>query len=63
MHAHTRTHACTHAGRTLLDDRELEMLVILRINRAFMEYMGKNYTHLIKDYLKANWPSTSDTKD
>ena len=49
MHAHTRTHACTHAGRTLLDDRELEMLVILRINRAFMECMGKNYKHLIKD--------------
>ena len=30
-------------GNTLLDDAELEMLTILRINRNFMEFMRANY--------------------
>ena len=33
-------------GNTLLDDEELEMLVILRINREFMKFMRANYSHL-----------------
>jgi len=33
-------------GNTLLSDDELEMLVILRMNRNFMEFMHKNYSHL-----------------
>ena len=30
-------------GRTLIGDEELEMLVVLRMNRKFMEYMKKKY--------------------
>ena len=30
-------------GNTLLDDEEIEMLVILRMNRDFMEFMRTNY--------------------
>ena len=33
-------------GNTLLGDRELEMLVILRMNRDFMEFMRKHYSRL-----------------
>ena len=36
-------------GNTLLSDEELEMLVILRMNRKFMEFMRKHYNHLTKD--------------
>ena len=28
---------------------ELEMLVILRMNREFMQFMRKNYSHLTKE--------------
>ena len=28
-------------GRTLLSDEELEMVVVLRMNRKFMDYMRK----------------------
>jgi hypothetical protein len=37
-------------GNTLLDDAELEMLVVLRMNREFMEFMRTNYNHLTKDH-------------
>ena len=37
-------------GNTLLLDDELEMLVILRMNRTFMEFMRKHYNHLTKDH-------------
>ena len=37
-------------GNTLLGDEELEMLVILRMNRKFMEFMRKHYNHLTKDH-------------
>ena len=38
-------------GNTLLGDEKLEKLVILRMNRKFMEFMRKHYCHLIKDQL------------
>ena len=33
-------------GNTLLSDDELEMLVVLRMNREFMEFMREHYAHL-----------------
>ena len=36
-------------GNTLLSDEELEMLVILRMNRDFMHFMRKHYGHLAKE--------------
>ena len=39
-------------GNTLLSDSKLEKLVILRMNRKFMEFMRANYKHVIKDKLK-----------
>ncbi len=35
-------------GNTLLGDEELEMLVVLRMNREFMEFMRERYNHLTK---------------
>ena len=35
-------------GNTLLSDEELEMIVVLRMNRAFMKYMRTHYNHLSK---------------
>ena len=37
-------------GNTLLSDEELEMLVILRMNRKFMEYMRKHHNNLAADH-------------
>ena len=37
-------------GNTLLDDEELEMIVILRMNRKFMQFMRANYNHLTNDH-------------
>jgi len=34
---------------TLLDDVEVEMLVVLRMNRAFMEFMRLNYSDTIRE--------------
>ena len=41
-------------GNTLLSDEELEMLVILRMSRSFMQFMRENYkyNHLTKDHFK-----------
>ena len=36
-------------GNTLLSDEELEMLVILRMNRDFMQFMREHYGHLAKE--------------
>jgi len=36
-------------GNTLLDDAELQMLVVLRMNRKFMEFMRKNYQDELKE--------------
>ena len=33
-------------GNTLLSDEELEMLVVLRMNRDFMQFMHEHYGHL-----------------
>ena len=30
-------------GNTLLSDEELEMIVVLRMNREFMQFMRANY--------------------
>ena len=38
-------------GNTLLSDKKLEKLVILRMNRRFMEFMRQSYKHLIKNKL------------
>ena len=39
-------------GNTLLDDAELEMLVILRMNRDFMRFMRTHYNELSKDHFQ-----------
>ena len=36
-------------GNTLLGDEELEMLIILRMNREFMVFMREHYSHLVKE--------------
>jgi hypothetical protein len=45
-------------GNTLLGDEELEMLVILRMNRDFMKFMRDNYSDLSMKEL--NLPSASN---
>ena len=37
-------------GNTLLSDEEIEMLVVLRMNREFMKFMRENYNHLTSDH-------------
>ena len=37
-------------GNTLLSNEELEMLVILRMNRDFMKFMRKHYSHLLTEH-------------
>ena len=37
-------------GNTLLGSVELEMLVVLRMNREFMKYMRQHYNHLTSDH-------------
>ena len=39
-------------GNTLLSDEELEMLVILRMNRDFMEFMREKYPELASEHAK-----------
>ena len=39
-------------GNTLLSPAELSMIVVLRMNRRFMEYMRKNYGHLPRQRFK-----------
>ena len=36
-------------GNTLLNNAELEMLVILSMNRGFMKFMREHYSHLITE--------------
>lgn len=45
-------------GRTLLSDDELEMLVILRMNREFMEFMREHYADLITKLAKQHFGCT-----
>ena len=37
-------------GRTLLSPQELEMMVVLRINRVFMEHMKLNHPELVVEF-------------
>ena len=37
-------------GNTLLSDDEIEMLVVLRMNRDFMQHMRETYNHLTADH-------------
>ena len=39
-------------GNTLLNDDELEMLVVLRMNRDFMSFMREHYSELVKEHFK-----------
>ena len=39
-------------GNSLLSNKHLEMLTLLRINRKFMEHMRKYYNHKSKDEFK-----------
>ena len=39
-------------GNTLLNDNELEMLILLRINRDFMIFMREKYAHISKQNFK-----------
>ena len=43
---------------TLLGDRELEMLVILRMNRDFMDFMRTNYAAEASKYMKQQFGCT-----
>ena len=45
-------------GNSLLGDEELEMLVILRMNRNFMEFMRTNYPDLAKALAKQHFGCT-----
>ena len=36
-------------GNTLLDDDEVTMLVILRMNANFMEFMREHYGHVVSN--------------
>ena len=42
----------------MLGDAKLEKLVILRMNRRFMEFMRQNYKHLIKNQLDKQFGSS-----
>ena len=37
-------------GNTLLSDEELEMLVVLRMNRKFMKFMRQHYSDLLTEH-------------
>ena len=50
-------------GNTLLSDEELEMLVILRMNRDFMEFMRAHYNHLTNDHFGHTVVSPEDGED
>ena len=50
-------------GNSLLSDEELEMLVVLRMNRKFMEYMRKHYNHLTKDHFGKTVVSPADSPE
>jgi hypothetical protein len=39
-------------GNTLLSDEELEWLVVLRMNRDFMDYMRSHFKHLVMNQFK-----------
>ena len=39
-------------GNTLLDDDELQMIVMLRMNRPFMEYMRREHKPVMQDIAK-----------
>ena len=41
-------------GNTLLSDRHVEMVTILRMNRNFMEFMRANYNHVARQAFGAN---------
>ena len=47
-----RTYRCTKdvltEGNSLLSDKEMNMVVLLRMNRKFMEHMRFNYAHMNK---------------
>ena len=36
-------------GNSLLGEEELELLIILRMNRDFMVFMREHYSHLVKE--------------
>ena len=41
-----------HDGNLSLSEREINKLVVLRVNRRFMEYMRKTYSHVTQQELK-----------
>ena len=45
-------------GNTLLDDAELEMLTILRMNREFMEFMRLHYADLTRSLADQHFGKT-----
>ena len=50
-------------GNSVLSDDELEMLVILRMNRAFMVFMRTHYNHLTRDHFGHTVVNPEDTTD
>ena len=46
-------------GNSLLNDKELEMIVVLRMNRKFMEFMRKEYPELTKSLVEQRFGRTA----
>lgn len=46
-------------GNTLLDDEELEMLVVLRMNRRFMKFMRAHYPDLAANLAEQHFGFTT----
>jgi len=48
-----RINSCANAvvteGNTLLSDEEMELLVMLRMNKGFMEFMRTHYPHVARE--------------
>ena len=50
-------------GSTLLSDAEVNMLVVLRMNRRFMAYMRKHHPDVSKQHFQMTVLSMADNKD
>ena len=50
-------------GKTCLSSKTLEMLVLLRVNRGFMEHMRKTYPALSAQQFNMTVPEVDDDDD
>ena len=58
-----KTNLVMNDGNTLLGDKHLEMLVVLRMNRAFMQFMRDNYYAEIKKLQPFNMTVVDETAE